>query len=83
MDQDSIKLPTDPVPWSTRRVNVYVPRDVAFNLEQMNQVTKKVLGRLGCPNCHSGRMLDFLIIEDFVVNSKLELQELPVPGIRF
>jgi hypothetical protein len=68
-------LPTDPVPW--RRVTVYVPRDVAFNLDKMNQVTKSVLGRLGCPGCHSGRLIDYHIIEDFVVNSKLEVQDLP------
>jgi hypothetical protein len=67
-------LPTDPVPW--RRVTVYVPRDVAFNLDKMNQVTKSVLGRLGCPSCHSGRLIDYLVIEDFVVNSKLEVQNL-------
>ena len=42
----SITLPQDPIP--VRRVNVYVTRDVAFNLDKMNQVTKTVLGRLGC-----------------------------------
>lgn len=72
----SIKLPSDPVPW--RRVNVYVTRDVAFDLDKMNQVTKKVLGRLGCDNCHSGRLIDFHIIEDFVVNPRtLDVQDLP------
>jgi hypothetical protein len=40
-----------------------------------------VLGRLGCDECHSGRLIDFLIIEDFVVNSKLDVQDLP--GGRF
>jgi hypothetical protein len=68
-------LPTDPVPW--RRVSVYLPREVAFDLDKMNQVTKSVLDRLGCPGCHSGRLIDYLIIEDFVVNSKLEVQDLP------
>ena len=76
----SITLPHDPVP--DRRVNVYVTRDVAFNLDKMNQVTKTVLGRLGCDQCHSGRLIDFHIIEDFVVNPKtLELQD--VPGKHF
>ncbi len=73
-------LPQDPVP--LRRVNIYVTREVAFNLEKMHQVTKTVLGKLGCEACHSGRILDFHIIEDFVVNPKsLEVTELP-GGIR-
>ncbi len=73
-------LPQDPVP--QRRVNIYVTREVAFNLDKMNQITKTVLGKLGCENCHSGRILDFHIIEDFVVNPKsLEVTELP-GGIR-
>lgn len=79
MKPKPISLPQDPVP--DRRVTVYVPRDVAFNLNKMNEITKKVLGRLGCEECHSGRLIDFLIIEDFVVNSKLEVQDLP--GGRF
>jgi hypothetical protein len=79
MKPKPISLPQDPIP--DRRVTVYVPRDVAFNLNKMNEITKKVLGRLGCDECHSGRLIDFLIIEDFVVNSKLEVQDLP--GGRF
>ncbi len=66
---------------AARRVNVYVPRDVAFNLDKMIQVTKTVLGRLGCDGCHSGRYIDFHIIEDFVVNSKLDVHEY-IPSAR-
>ena len=66
-----------------RRVNIYITRDVAFNLKKMNEVTKKVLGRLGCDECHSGRILDFHIIEDFVVNPKsLDITDVP-GGLRF
>ena len=68
-----MELPQDPVP--IRRVNVYVPREVAFDFDKMTRVTKEVLGRLGCEGCHSGRLIDFLIIEDFVVNAKLQVQE--------
>jgi hypothetical protein len=65
-----------------RQVNVFVSRDVAFNLDKMNQVTKTVLGRLGCDGCHSGRQIAYHIIEDFVVNPKtLDVSELP--GGRF
>lgn len=71
----SIELPSDPIP--LRRVNVYVSRDTAYNFDKMTQVTKDVLGRLGCGGCHSGRLIDFLIVEDFVVNPKtLEVKEL-------
>ena len=70
------QLPQDPIP--VRRVNIYVTRDVAFNLKKMNEITAKVLGRLGCDGCHSGRILDFHIIQDFVVNPKtLEITDLP------
>lgn len=59
------------------RVTVYVPRDVAYNLDKMNQLTKTVLGKLGCDGCHSGRIIDWLVIEDFVVNPKtLAVEEL-------
>jgi hypothetical protein len=72
----TLSLPQDPVPLN--RVNIYVTRDVAFNIEKMFQVTKTVLGRLGCDQCHSGRLLDFHIIEDFVVNPKsLDVHDLP------
>ena len=72
----TVSLPQDPV--ALNRVNIYVTRDVAFNIEKMFQVTKTVLGRLGCDQCHSGRILDFHIIEDFVVNPKsLDVHDLP------
>ena len=54
----------------TNRVRVYVTRDMSYNLEKMMKVTKQVLGKLGCDGCHSGRMLDFIMLEDFVVNPK-------------
>ena len=65
------------------RVTVYVTRDVAFNLSKMNELTKNVLGKLGCDGCHSGRLIDYLIVEDFVVNPKtLQVDEL-IPGRQF
>jgi hypothetical protein len=76
---DARRLPQDPIPLN--RVNVYVPRDVAYNIDKMFEVTKSVLGRLGCEGCHSGRLIDFRIIEDFVVNPKtLQVEELQSVG---
>ena len=53
-----------------QRVTVRITHDVAFNFDKMTQITKTVLGKLGCDGCHSGRVIDWLIIDDFVVNPK-------------
>jgi hypothetical protein len=51
-------------------------RDVAFDFGKMQKITASVLDRLGCGGCHSGHILEFLVIQDFVVNPKtLEVQE--------
>src|SRR5215471_269657 len=77
----SVALPQDPVPM--RPVNIYVSRDVAFNLEKITKVTAEVLNRLGCGQCHSGRILFFHSLEDFVVNPKtLAVEELGALGLR-
>lgn len=74
-----LSLPQDPIPLN--RVNIYVTREVAFNLDKMFQITKSVLGKLGCDQCHSGRILDFHIVENYVVNPKtLEISDLPGAG---
>lgn len=70
----SAARPQDPVPM--RPVNIFVPREIAFDLKKMTVITEKVLGRLGCGGCHSGRILNFHTLEDFVVNPKtLEVEE--------
>ena len=64
---------------SDNHVRIYVTREVAFNFEKITKVTQSVLGKLGCDGCHSGRILDFKILEDFVVNPKsLEVNEINV-----
>jgi len=64
---------------SDNHVRIYITRDVAFNFDKITKVTQNVLGRLGCDQCHSGRILDFMIMEDFVVNPKsLEVNEINV-----
>jgi len=72
----NIQLPQDPIPERQERVRIYVTRDISFSLEKMGKITKQVLGKLGCEQCHSGRILDFIEIQDFVVNPKtLDVQE--------
>jgi hypothetical protein len=66
---------------SDDRVRVYVSHETAFDLEKMNKITATVLGRLGCLGCHSGRVLDFVTIEDYIVDPKtLEVTELMPNG---
>jgi hypothetical protein len=40
-------------------VTVHVSAETMYNLEATQAVTKAVLGRLGCPTCHSGRQILF------------------------
>lgn len=62
---------------SPERVRVMIPHDVAYDLKKMQTVTATVLGKLGCPGCHSGRILDFVQIRDFVIDAKtLDVQEI-------
>lgn len=77
------ELNPQPLPPRGDRVRVLITSDVAFNLEKMNRVTAAVLSKLGCGGCHSGRILEFQTIQDFVVNPKtLEVQEL-TGGLHF
>ncbi len=59
------------------RVSVYVPAKALYDIASMQKITAQVLDKLGCGNCHSGRILDFLELEQFVVNpDTLEVTEL-------
>lgn len=55
-------------------VRVYVPSRVAYDLEAMQKVTASVLDRLGCGQCHSGRILNFQSLDTFVVGEDLEVR---------
>jgi hypothetical protein len=70
------ELNPQPLPPHGERVRIFIPNDVAFDLNKMNKITAAVLGKLGCGGCHSGRILDFVSLQDFIVNPKtLEVQE--------
>lgn len=63
-------------------VRIHVSSDVLYDLDKMQKVTATVLEKLGCAGCHSGRVLDFIHLDEFVVNPQtLELQN--VVGGRF
>ncbi len=58
------------------RVRVFLSRDATYDLAKMQKITATVLGRLGCEGCHSGHVLDFQTLQDFVVNPEtLEVRE--------
>jgi hypothetical protein len=66
---------SDPI--AGRPVNIYVSKEIAFDIDKMSKITKSILGRLGCEGCHSGRLLLYHTLEDFVVNPRtLEVEEL-------
>jgi hypothetical protein len=70
------ELNPQPLPPRAGVVRVNVPMSVAYDLEKMRKVTASVLEKLGCGGCHSGRVLDFVHIDEFVVNpSTLEVDE--------
>lgn len=54
-------------------VRVSVPVGVLFNYKQMQEVTRIVIGRLGCDECHSGWDIRFDAIRQFVFDEKLKL----------
>ncbi len=58
-----------------RTVQVAVSPEIAFDAKKMQKVTATLLGRLGCPGCHSGFDIRYRQLLDFVVNPKtLELE---------
>lgn len=74
----SVNVSDDPVPVRVNTVRVSVPASVAYDLGRMQEVTKDILGRLGCENCHSGHDIRFDIIRDYrvrMVGGKLDVLE--------
>ncbi|WP_369977395.1 hypothetical protein [Xanthomonas bundabergensis] len=60
---------------SPHAVTIAVPVSVGNDIEQLNKVTREILGRLGCAGCHSGFDFRFVIERDFRVNPALEIHE--------
>src|SRR5918997_6808994 len=70
----------NPQPLPPREVRVHVTGDVLYNADAMKTVVSNLLGKLGCPTCHSGFDLRFIEHSDFVVGSELEVH--PEPKFR-
>lgn len=69
------KVAIDTVPFPERTVRVAVPAKLTFQLDGMQKITASVLGRLGCPTCHSGWDIRFDVMRSFVVDEKLNIRE--------
>lgn len=57
-------------------VQVHVPLDLLWDLENLTRVKKEILGRLGCLACTSGFDIRWKGSREFVVNPALEIREL-------
>jgi hypothetical protein len=69
------ELNPQPLPPRANVVRIYVPTDVTYDLQKMQKITATVLQKLGCDGCHSGRVLDFVTLDEFVVQPEtLEVQ---------
>jgi hypothetical protein len=70
------ELNPQPLPPHPGVVRIQVPPSVMYDLEKMQKVTANVLDRLGCGGCHSGRVLDFVHLDEFTVDPKtLDVKE--------
>jgi hypothetical protein len=58
---------------ASKPIYVTVPASVAFDLGKMNKITETVLGKLGCPGCHSGFDLRFDFERRFAFDEKLAI----------
>jgi len=66
-----VSIPVDPMP--AHYVHITIAANVAFDLASMQKVTASVLGKLGCPSCHSGFVLTYDIERQFIANERLQV----------
>lgn len=59
-------------------VQVKLPASAYFKLDSFQKVQVAVLGRLGCPQCTSGFDIRYDFAKRFVVDEKLNIQEVSV-----
>ncbi|MDX6679850.1 MAG: hypothetical protein QOE31_3902 [Solirubrobacteraceae bacterium] len=68
---------------AARTVNIHIPGAVSNDLDKLQDITRQVLGRLGCEGCHSGFDIRFKHVLDYVVNPRtLEVEDALQGGIR-
>jgi hypothetical protein len=75
------RLPQNPIP--DRTVNIHISGGISNDLEKLQDVTRQVLGRLGCETCHSGYDIRYKHVLDYVVNPRtLEVEDLLQPEMQ-
>ncbi|MFB9243461.1 hypothetical protein IV454_23530 [Massilia antarctica] len=62
-----------------RTVNVSLPTQVYFDLDQFQKIQKELLGQLGCPACTSGFDIRYDFQRRFIVNANLAVQAIELP----
>ena len=68
-----------PNPWSQQDltpIRVIMPAKVSYNLDQVQQVLAKVVGRLGCEACCSGFDIAFLQERELIFDEALNIRSL-------
>ena len=60
--------------FANRPIVVSVPASVAFDLGKMEKITRDILGRFGCPECHSGWDIRYKWERNFFVDEKLQVR---------
>lgn len=58
-----------------RPVHISIPAKLAFDLVAMQKATASILGRLGCPACHSGFDLRWSIEDRFHIDADLRVHD--------
>jgi len=71
MAKEKVAIGTWPTP---EVVQVQIPAKVAYDLKSMQKATEIVLGRLGCPECHSGWDIRFEIENRYRFDNKLKIR---------
>jgi hypothetical protein len=69
----------NPQPLPPRAVRINVTPDIAFDIDKTERIRRSVLEQLGCPGCTSGHVLDFHVLDEFVVHPE-NLNVTPVVG---
>ena len=66
----SLETSAEKLALSSRVVTVRLPGEVANDLEKSQAVIKDLVGKLGCPGCHSGFDIRFILERQFVVDPR-------------
>ncbi|MGW6378166.1 hypothetical protein ACWFRB_19110 [Rhodococcus sp. NPDC055112] len=58
----------NPQPLLPKVVRIHVTREIAYDLDKTEKIRANVMDKLGCRGCTSGHILDFHVIDEFIVD---------------